>query len=199
MANEDTGARTGEAESVRQRASRAPAWFVTATISAIAGLLAGLVPALIAAGAAHSEAGDERRTIAYSDYLSDQTKFNEFVWGQLPWAGSDAPGPVPTDQTDFWATASNLQATLESDYLTASMSTRDDLLLADLDHMHSSQQTMWLKFKCMSGASSAADCPAGAQYDLAPHAQVKAELDAWLTDMEETKKSFTGRARGLLG
>lgn len=171
---------------------------VTAIITALSGVFGVGLASTVAQQTAHGEAEDSRRTQAYSSYLSDMSRFNEFIWGQLSWAGTGAPGSRPADETEFWSRAADQQASLESDYLTASMFTTDSALQADLDRMRLSQQEVWQRFKCQSGASSPVDCPKGEEYELAPHSTVQSDLLQWLQEMEALKASFTSKAREVL-
>lgn len=137
-----------------------------ATLSAWASVVSALVALLALLGtvgiaglnikAAQDSELRNSRVKAYSDYIGDLATFNQLMWANIYWSGTDRPD---TDdkrvaKAAYWETILPLQSRLEADYSVATMLALGSETEETLITIHLEQQAMVKRFACMAEAQT---------------------------------------------
>lgn len=176
------------------------------TAIAIAGIAVSLVAVLATLhtttqmiDSTHTESEQARRATAYAEYVGSLEKYNEFIFGNLYWAGSNVSKGAREkgqEETNFWQTAQALQVELSSNYARASMFSHmenkesTDGLLQLIETLNKDQQDSFLKFKCMSKSQDNCMTEDAGKIEPGTHAEIREMLTTWSGEFEMNKKKF---------
>lgn len=137
---------------------------------------------------------DGERLRAYSAYIETHVEFNEFIWANLYWAGTDTGYSDADLHSDFWADAARMQSALESRYIVARMISDDPDVRASLKALREGEYVTFVRFKCMSGLP-------GECYELGPEVtpstneEVRSMLRLWTEETQVIKRELEEFAR----
>lgn len=159
-------------------------------ISSIAAVIAVFVSLYV--GTQANDAAVDRdvradRAEAYAAFIDSHVRFNEFMWANLYWAGTDSEEPTPAA---YWEDAAVLQAELESRFTVARILSDGGDIEDSLTALRVGQFEVYEDFKCMSSLPCTKD-PA-----VLPttNGEINLRLDAWLDSAQEDMKRLADAA-----
>ena len=168
------------------------AWF--AALAAFLAVAAGLYGTWRSARDTRSESLRSEQLAAYGDYIGSLSKFNEFIWANLWWAGSDKTAPSDLAQR-FWAPAQSLEAELEANFGKAKMlSSRNPAVDESLTGLDTKENVVLRDFKCMSGQQTVS-CPVEEKTNSGLQSELGKELD----DLATARTTFATKTADDLG
>lgn len=133
---------------------------VSALVSACAAILAlgaTIVVGMLGYNATRDSDVRTARAAAYADFLTTHSMFYEFVWANVWWAGTDAPGLPEDQEAAFWTEVADLEAELDSTYYLARALAADQSITDSLKWLRSEEIEVFLAFTCMTSVADA-DC-----------------------------------------